>query len=162
MDVSTGMASLSSAISLFKGFVALRDEAKVAELRLAGLREMTRAEELIHTLQLRIRELEKENSRLLDQQQLALQAHGELQRYEPVQVASGVLVYALKVGDPPTPQLPYFCYACYENGNKSVLTFETATGPANPSALQCTAQRGHRFQLPRGFRVHHLPAHKAT
>jgi hypothetical protein len=161
-EIVDGISGLSGAMSLLKGFMAFRDEAKVSELKLNLLREMTRAEDTIHELKTRIRALENENLDRLNHHQLALQAQQDLKSYEPFEVATGVVVYALKVGDTGIPQMPYLCYACYQKAVKSPLTFEKATSPTQPAAFQCTEHRGHRFQLPRGFKIHRLTANKTT
>lgn len=161
-EIDLAMRGLSAAKTMLDGFVAFRDATKVLELKTTLFREIYHAQQAALVLQKRVLALEQELADLKKHQALAQQRDLDLQRYEAFQPAPAVLVYALKPSDGSVPQPPYLCQACYEKRIKSFLSFEKATSPTQPAALQCPEHGGHRFQLPRGFKVHMLGAQRAT
>jgi|tagenome__1003787_1003787.scaffolds.fasta_scaffold20925682_2 hypothetical protein len=134
-ELIAGAGALTSAISIAKSLVDLRDEVKRLEHVSELLRKLTAAHEAQSALINRVRELEDENVKLKDWE-------AEKQKYELKQLPSGA--YALEAkeaergGKPPH----YLCVDCCDNGKRAILH-------RSGNTLHCHA--GHQFPIePKG------------
>lgn len=118
MTVGGALSATKAAFDLMKAFVDVRDASKVQAIKFELMGLLLEAQEaqaaLIaekHNLAERVRELEAWD--------------GEKQRYELVNLAAGVVAFALKPEAKGAELDHQLCANCFEQGHKRYLQFET-------------------------------------
>lgn len=131
MTVGGALSATKAAFDLMKAFVDVRDASKVQAIKIELMGLLLEAQEaqaaLIaekRDLAERIRELEAWD--------------GQKQRYELVNLAAGVVAFALKPEAKGTELDHQLCANCFEQGHKRYLQFETR----NPGRMRVAVCHG--------------------
>lgn len=124
-DAAAVVTGLRAAYDLSKAFLDVRsavsEQAKVFELQrviLAAQADALTAQAAQSALLSRVSELEKRVAELEAWDR-------EKERYEPTEIASGVIAYALKAEAKGTGPDVRLCATCFDDGHKSTLQSET-------------------------------------
>lgn len=156
--IPEAIAALTGIKTIADGLIAMRDEAKVLETKLALMQQVFEIRQVIDTLQDQISTLKQANRELEQQNQTLQQRIDAVDEYDLVQLIGGVFVLAAKPSDQSGHKPPYFCQACHSNGKKSILNFEQSTfGNAHfPATLNCPTNKSHTLNPPGGTQAKQL------
>lgn len=150
--ISEAIAAIAGIKTIADGLVAMRDETKVMETKLALMQQVFDIRMSLDGLQDEVAALKQAN-RALQEQNLQLQKQIDaVDEYDLIKLVGGVYVLAAKPLDNQPHKGPYFCQACHTNGKKSPLSFaESAFGRAQfPATLNCQLSESHQLKLPGG------------
>lgn len=149
-ELNLAIQSLGAIKSIAEGLIALRDESKVAQVRMELFQRVIEVQQVLMKLQQENATVLHENQSLKNRLQLMERKEAQLQGYELVELIAGVFVHAAEPLAAERPKPPYLCQACYDTGAKSVLSFQRAKSRLEPATLQCPTHARHALQLPRG------------
>ena len=150
-EIGLAIQSLGAIKTIAEGLISLRDESKVAQVKMDLFQRVIEVQQVLMELQQENAAIHQENRLLKERAHEASKRVVQLEGYEPFEVAAGVFVQAAKPDDGRRPQPPYLCQTCYDAGTKSVLSYQRATGRLEPATLQCPTHTRHALQLPRGI-----------
>lgn len=159
------MSGISEAIAALKGIrsiadrlTTINDETKVIETKLALMGQIYEVRVALDSLQEQLATAQAENIQLR-QINLALNYRlAAADDYDLIELLPGVQVLAAKPFAGATHKPPYLCHACYDDGKKSVLSFEaSAVGRTRfPAYLNCQRVPKHTLSLPGGTKAETL------
>lgn len=148
MSIQAGIQSLLAIKTIADGLIAVRDETKVLEVKLALMQQVFEIRQVLDTLQEEASAIKEENRNLKEQIRQAEQRDAQLAGYEQFQPVRGVFVYAAQPLEGGRPQPPYLCKTCYDGGKKATLNYQRAAGRLEPATLQCPEHARHAIELP--------------
>lgn len=150
MEIQAAIQSLLTIKTIADGLIAMRDETKVLETKLALMQQVFEIRQVLDSLQEESATVKQENRELKEAARQVEQRLQEREGYELFEVAPGAFVYAAKTSDGSRQQAPYYCQACYDSATKSVLSFKRSALAGERPALQCPAKATHSISLSRG------------
>ncbi len=156
IEIGTAISSLAALKTIFEGAVAVRDDTKLMEVKLAFQQQLFEVQNAMLAMQGAYAKLLEEKREIEDANRRSQQFETEMQGHALFEPAPGVFVYALQPSDGSRPKLPYFCHPCYKARKQSILSYEAAISASQPAALHCPEQAAHRVELPRRWRREHL------
>lgn len=157
-EIQLAIASIAGAKTVAEGLVAERDANKVALATADLLGKLIDAQAAVLALQSSQAQLQGELARLqhenLELEKRCAAVVGkreELADYELTALAYGaVYVMAKQPAEDGLRHPPYLCAACFEQGQKSALSFQTGTTTDPGRKLACPVAKSHTLTLPRG------------
>lgn len=156
IEIGAAISSLAALRTIFEGSLAMRDESKLMEVRLAFQQQLIEVQNTLLAMQNALAQAQEKEHQFAQAERRSLQFDEDMKGYQPFEAAPGVFVYAPATDDGSRPKLPYFCYPCYKERKQSILSIDEAKMTTQRSALVCTEKAAHRFELPRHWRRSHV------
>ena len=125
-EIPTALAALSNLRTLAKAIADSKVESALREQAVESGFAIIDAQNAIISLQSQYQSLLEEKDTLKKQLIEMENWEGESARYELIQIADGVFVYALKNDYETTEPAHWLCPDCYQNRKKSILQFQYA------------------------------------
>jgi len=151
--IAAANQSLNVIKTLVEGFISIRDESKVQQLRFDMQNAVIGVQSTVLDLLQKLAEAQEENRLLLLTKNKALKRCGELEDLiaekescELYELRPGAFVYAQKAAMGETPKPPYFCQACRASGVHMALLRNNG-GNVSYGTWYCPTAKAHNISF---------------